>query len=155
MNIRNATNEDVDALTEMYVDIYEHIDVGEGWTRDTAREFMEYWLRSQPDLFFVGEVGGVVIGGIVANLKPWWDGRRLFDGEFFIDRQHQSKGYGSLLFKHLLEQAIRIYDAKYFEAITFADKEFPANWYVKLGLKKKEDRIVVEGNVSEILANLK
>ncbi|MBO7504680.1 GNAT family N-acetyltransferase [bacterium] len=52
---------------------------------------MSYWYDRQPDLFFVAEVDGRVVGGIVSGIKPWFDGNRLVDGELFVDKKYQER----------------------------------------------------------------
>ena len=54
----------------------------------------------------------------------------------------------------MLKEAIQKYEAVSFEAITFAGKEFPLNWYKKLGIIPDESAVLIKGNCSTILEKL-
>ena len=155
MNIRPATPEDLESVARLYAEVFNEASPSEHWTFERALALFEYWLKRQPDLFFVAEEDGVIIGGIAANIKPWFDGNRFQDAELFVHSNHKRKGLGTRLLARALEQAIEKYDAKTFEGITFANTDFPQSWYDTLGLKKDEDLTVITGDCRAVLEVLK
>ena len=136
INIRLIGDEDIKILGEIYSRVYEVFDIGEKWTPNTASKLIEYWFKKQPDLAFLAEYKGKVVGGFLSGIKPWWDGNHLFDGEIFVHPNFQNKKIGKTLFRKLLNEAIAKYDAKIFDAFTFNGSEFPLNWYKRIGFKK-------------------
>jgi hypothetical protein len=51
--------------------------------------------------------------------------------------------------------AIKKYNINSVEAITFNDREFPLSFYSKISLNKDQQLVLLEGNVQEIITNLK
>lgn len=146
--------EDIPQIAQVYVKAFGKTH-HENWTRENAEKLLYYWYNRHPDLFFVAKNDNIIVGAITMGIKPWWDGMRLQDGELFIDPKYQKQGIGKLLLLRVLEEAIDKYQTSTLEGITFSGNSFPQNWYEKIGLKKSEDLIIVTGNCSEILKNLK
>jgi len=84
------------------------------------------WVSS---LAFAAEYDGKIVGAFFAGIKPWWDGNHLFDGEIFVHPDFQNKKIGKALFKRILEEAVKKYDAKIFDAFTFNGSEFASGVY--------------------------
>lgn len=92
--IRLMKKEDLKKLAIIYARTYHVFDVGERWTAKSAITLMSYWMKRQPDLFFIAKYDGKIAGAFVAGIKPWWDGNHLVDGELFVDPDFQKKGIG-------------------------------------------------------------
>src|SRR3989304_4350667 len=56
---------DLEKLSEIYAKVYDEFDVGERWTKKKSYELLEYWIKRQPDLSFVAEVDGKIVGGFI------------------------------------------------------------------------------------------
>jgi len=153
--IREATTEDIPNLAIAYLNAFKAVDPDEIWTERQAAKLVAFFLNAQPDLAFVAEQEGEVIGGICGLAKPWWDGVHLVDTEIFLDPMGQQKGIGTRLFLHYLEEAIRLYDATKIEAITFKGLEFPSSWYIQLGFEDKNDWKIVFGDVATVTHRLR
>jgi len=54
----------------------------------------------------------------------------------------------------MLEKAVQKYNATSFEAVTFAGKEFPLNWYKKIGINPYEGEVLIKGNCKDIITKL-
>ena len=154
VNIREVIKEDLETLGEIFVEVYTVFDVGERWEKESAVKLMEYWFNKQPDLAYLVEFEDRIVGAFFTAIKPWWDGNRLFDGEFFIHPEFQNKKIGKKLFKKVLEEAVEKYDVKIFDAFTFNGPDFPLSWYKKLGFKEIKEWTMFSGNVQEVLKNL-
>ncbi|HEY1074490.1 MAG TPA: GNAT family N-acetyltransferase [Patescibacteria group bacterium] len=154
INIRLMNESDLDILAEVYCEAYRVFDVGERWEKDSARDLLAYWFKHQPDLAFVAEDDSKVIGAFIAGIKPWWNGNHLVDGEIFVHPDYQARGAGSRLLKVMFETAIEKYDADVWEALTFADHEFPLRWYKSLGFEPVKDLVLFSGDMKKALVRL-
>jgi GNAT superfamily N-acetyltransferase len=97
-----------------------------------------------------------ITGAFFADIKPWWDGPRMIDGELFVDSNQQSKGIGSILLRTLLNRARENYQATYFETITFMPESIhPLKWYMDIGFEKVDNLTVINGNIEQTLKKLK
>jgi N-acetylglutamate synthase-like GNAT family acetyltransferase len=155
MEIRLAKGKDLKNIAELYFKIFNEVAPDENWSQKQSLNLFRYWIKKQPDMFFVAEENNNIIGGMVANIKPWSDGNRVQDGEIFVAQESQKKSVGTKLFITLLEKAIDKYDVKTFEGITFAGDNFPTSWYKKIGLNQNKDLQLLEGGCKEILKRLK
>ena len=153
--IRLVKKEDLDDLAVIYKDLYDNADIGEDWSIEKAKKLLEYWYNKQGDLFYVAEEDGKPVGGCVSGIKSWFDGNRLIDGEIFVSKDYQEKHIGrNLMLEHLKQAKIK-YNANVMEFHTYGDEtEFPQNWYNRIGFKKDDELIIMNGNIEEILGHL-
>ena len=47
LTIRPINEEDIAALAEVFVRVYESFDVGERWSKESAQTLLGYWLKKQ------------------------------------------------------------------------------------------------------------
>ena len=154
--IRLVKKEDIKLLAPIYKDLYDDADIGENWSIESAERLLNYWYDRQSDLFFVSEEDGKVVGGVVSGIKPWFDGNRLIDGEIFVSNEYQGRHIAKDLFTTHLKAAKEKYNAKVMEFHTYGDEtEFPQNWYTRIGCKKDNELIIMNGNIDEIIDKLK
>ncbi|KKS14010.1 MAG: GCN5-related N-acetyltransferase [Candidatus Daviesbacteria bacterium GW2011_GWB1_41_5] len=149
--IRLCTEKALDVLADVYVKAYASVDVGEKWDQESAHKLLQYWLKRQPDLFFLAETDSKIVGGFVAGIKPWWDGNHLVDGEIFVDPGYQGKGVGSELSKVMFGTAMEKYGARIWDAFTFRKPDFPKGWYQKLGFKEVKEWMMISGDLENAL----
>lgn len=157
-NIRDINQGDIDELSYIFADAYRPEKTGEHWTADSARNVVEYWFKRSPsDMKILAQnKENKILGAFMADIKPWWDGPRMIDGEFFVSSNAQGNGIGKELLKTLIERAIKNYKANCFETLTFMpDEEHPLKWYLNLGFEKEKNLIVINGNLKKILDTLK
>ena len=154
--IRLVRKEDIKDLAIIYKDLYDDADIGEFWSIESAENLLNYWLDKQGDLFFVDEEDGHAIGAVMSGVKPWFDGNRLIDTEIFVSNKYQGKHIANDLFKIHLQTALEKYDAKVMEFHTYGDEnEFPQNWYNRIGFKKDNELIIMNGSIEEVIKYLK
>lgn len=155
ITIRLVQESDIDKLSEIYSRVFSEADKNKPWDKDHSFKHLLYWLKIQPDMFFGAfDVNNKPIGAIAVSIKPWRRSNRCSAGIIFVDSTCQKKETAKILFKTMLEKAIQKYETVSFEAITFAEKEFPLNWYKKLGIFPDEGAVLIKGNCKEILKNL-
>ena len=157
LKIRKIENKDLDYLAEVYNQTYspDIFDVGERWTKESAHKMLSYWLERNSDLAFLAEEDNKIIAGFFVDVKPWWDGNHLIDGEIFVHPDYQKKGIGTELSKFLYNLAIKRYKAIKFDAFTFKKSDFPLKWYKKQGFKEVKEWIIISGELKKILKKLK
>ncbi|MBP6943200.1 MAG: GNAT family N-acetyltransferase [Candidatus Buchananbacteria bacterium] len=155
ITIRNIQPADLQVLAEVYSKTYEAFDVGEKWTPETALQLLRYWFERQPDLAFLAEEDGEILGGFFAAVKPWWDGMHLVDGELFVHPDHQKKKIGTMLSKHMFTQAMEKYQAQVWDTYTFKNTEHPLKWYKAQGFDENKDWVMISGDLKEALKRLK
>jgi len=153
MNIRLAKKDDVSQITEVYMRAFNSANVGEKWTFEKSQEFMDFWLKIQPDLFFVAESNNKICGGAVGLIKPFWDGNYLTETELFVDPDFQKQGVGKNILKKLISEALNKYKIKSFDGLAYKNQKFPLEWYRKIGLEESK-LVYLEGDPKEILDNL-
>ncbi|MCF7865751.1 MAG: GNAT family N-acetyltransferase [Candidatus Pacebacteria bacterium] len=150
--LRLIEEKDLPSLSKALSKSFTQADPEKPWDEGHSYENLKYWIKKQPDLFYVaiGE-DGTPLGGMVVNIKPWRTDIRCNDGMLFVDPSSQSRGIGKDLFKKVIERALHKYNAETFEGITFAGKEFPMSWYEKIGIEKDEYAMVIVGKCKDIL----
>lgn len=153
-DIRDIQKEDIDLLAIIFADAYRPDKTGEHWTVETARDVVEYWYnRSPADMKILAQThDNKILGAFMADVKPWWDGSRMIDGEFFVSTNAQGHGIGRSLLIELSKRAVKNHGAKCFETITFEpDTEHPLRWYLSLGFEKVENLVVINGDLEELV----
>ena len=155
INIRSVSEVDLSVLAQVYTKTYEAFDVGERWTEASALELLRYWFKRQPELAFLAEENGKILGGFFAAIKPWWDGVHLVDGELFVHPEHQKKGVGTLLSRRMFTEAIEKYQATVWDTYTFKNTIHPLSWYQSLGFSENKDWVMISGDLQEALLKLK
>lgn len=154
--IRNVRIEDLKDLASIYKELYDDADIGEYWSAESAYELLKYWYDKQKDLFFVAEEDNKTIGAIMSGVKPWFDGNRLIDTEVFVAKEYQCKHNARQLFITHLKKAKEIYNANVMEFHTYGNQEeFPQCWYNRIGFRKDNELIIMNGNIEEVLNKIK
>jgi L-amino acid N-acyltransferase YncA len=153
--IRSAREEDIAALAAIYRRFYNSLEsLGERWCGEAAHKFVAHMYRRQADLFLVAEHEGIVIGGIVAAIQPWWDGNHLVEGELFIEPQHAQESTGKMLLKELLTRAHDKYQAVAWDTITPTLKGHPLSAYAEMGFSQVTHWAAISGDTRVLLARL-
>ncbi len=156
--IRDIYESDLNNLAALFISAFKPENTGEFWEYKSVYALMTYWYKRSPDklkILATDDLGNI-LGGFFSDIKPWWDGARLIDGEFFVHPTYQKLGIGSMLLKETLIRAKEHYQAVCYEAITFEpETQHPLSWYSKIGFKKEPSLLVMNGNIDCVLENLK
>jgi len=152
--IKLAEEKDLIPLSKIFSNSFTQADPEKPWDEDHSYEYLKYWFKKQPDMFYVAFDNENPIGATAVNIKPWRTGVRCSDGVIFVDTKYQKQGIGKMLLKKVIQEAKNKYNATIFEAITFAGDEFPLTWYKKIGINVDEHAVIIKGECEEILKNL-
>lgn len=155
LKIRRIDKTDLDTLAEIYTKVYSSdvFDVGERWTKRTAYELLFYWLKRNSELAFLVEDEKKIIAAFFIDVKPWWDGNHLVDGELFVLPEYQKKGIGSKLMKHMLDYAVNMHNVVKCDTYTVKGK-YPLKWYESLGFTEIKEWSMISVDIKEIMGNL-
>ncbi len=153
-NIRQANTTDLKELAQIYAYAYNSLNIGENWNEITALALIRFLYENQPDLFFVAEIDNKIIGGIVASIRPWWDGNHLIDGEVFVNPDYQKKGIGINLIKKLLTTAKNKYKAISWDTYTHTIHTHPLKWYKSIGFEEPSHWTMIVGDIEKVLNNI-
>lgn len=150
--IKLVQENNIEKLSEVFSKSFSEADKEKPWDIIHSKEYLLYWLKKQPDMFFGAfDNEGNPVGAMAVNIKPWRTGIRCSDGVVFVGTEHQKQGIAKTLFKKVIEEAVDKYNAIGFEAITFAGKEFPLTWYQQIGINPDEHAVLIKGNCKDIL----
>lgn len=152
--IKAVKKEDLPELAKVYCKTYAQTDAGENWEEPEALKLLNYLHSIQPDLAFLAEYQGRIVGGFLASVKPWWDGNHLTEGEIFVDPECQAKGIGTELSKTMYRTAKHARAVTHVEWITFRNQEHPLKWYKRQGFTEVKDWTIVAGCIDNIIKNL-
>ena len=154
VEIREIKEADIPEISTVYAEAFNNANLGEEWSQDTAKKFIEYWFNKQRDLFFLAIKEGNIIGGIVREIKPWWDGPRLVDYELFVKPEEQQQGIATQLMRQIIEGAIEKYGVTEIEGIVDGNSDFPQNWYKNIGIVTT-GLVHISGDTHQVLQHLK
>jgi L-amino acid N-acyltransferase YncA len=152
--IRPITHSDIPEVAKVYMNSFFEADPSEEWTLPKAEALIKFFLKAQPDLAFLIERDGVVAGAVLGIVKPWWDGNCLVETEIFISPEFKTRGIGTSLGVHYLQEAIKLYDVRSINTITFNEFDFPASLYSRIGFRDKTNWKVMVADVSEVVQKL-
>jgi len=152
--IRNIQEDEIEETARVYAAAFNKANIGENWTVESANKFISHWFKKQSDLFFIAINEKKILGGVVAEIVPYFKGNDLTHAELFVGPNFQGQGIAKKLLMSILEEAIKKYNVKFFSGIADKKEDFPIHWYQKLGMKKTR-WIFVEGDANKILLNLK
>lgn len=155
INLRLAKVDDLKPLAEIYVIAYNILEIGENWDKESAFELIKFLFEDQPDLFFVAEDDGKIIGAIVATVRPWWDGNHLIEGELFVRPDYQGKRIGVKLVRKLFTDAKEKYQVVAWDTYTHVVHKNPLAWYKKLGFEEIKNWKMITGNIDKVLRKIK
>lgn len=153
VEVKLLKHSEIPEAAVVYAEAWKKANVGEKWTSVAAKKFFEYFFRRQKALFFVASCEGKVVGGVVGEIVPWWDGAHLSNTELFVHPKFQNRGIAKLLLRATLRKAIRKYKITAFEGIADNQSEFPMRWYNRIGLKRTR-WTHVSGDPKEMLRKL-
>ncbi len=152
--IRLVKEEELSIIASILKRAYNSLNIGESWSDKESLNLIKWFYTNQSDLFFVAEDKNKIVGGIVALIKPWWDGNHLTDGEIFVDPDNQKKGIGKELIRSLFKTAKDKYQAVSWDTFTHIINEHPLSWYKKLGFEEIKHWQMITGDINKVLAKL-
>jgi predicted N-acetyltransferase YhbS len=154
INIKLMTEENIPEAAKIYADVFNQTYPDENWTVGSAKDLLNYFYKTQPDLFLLATDEGKVIGCVAGIIKPWWNGLSFSDGELFVKLEYQNQKVGKQLLREVIKRAVDRYKISGIQGLTDGRTRFPLSWYKRVGLRES-GYVHIEGEAQEILDNLK
>jgi len=152
VNIRLVNKNEISKTAKIFVGAFNAV-TEDHWDLQSAERYLSYGFARRPDLFFVAENEEAIIGGIFGEIHPWIGGDSLGEIELFVDQVHQGKGAGKRLLRAIIKAAIDKYHIIDYNFVADSSREFPFNWYKKVGMKTSP-WVFMSGNPTEVLKRL-
>ncbi|MCL2439046.1 MAG: GNAT family N-acetyltransferase [Alphaproteobacteria bacterium] len=152
MDIRQAQIADLAQLAKVYVECFATAE--ERWTELAAFGLLEHFMAGfGREICSVAVMNGAPIGGFFAKLRPWWDGLRITEIEFFVAPKYQNGIVGMSLAAVALERA-KTLGATAIEGLVFADEAPLLSMYARAGVEQNQSLTVVSGQIDDVLLKL-
>lgn len=103
MSIREMKQEDIPVCADILCSVYNNELWQCRWTKERAIEYLTDFYTMQKFVGYVVEEENIVVGGMFAHEKVWWNNSEVFVEEMFIKPELQRRGYGSMLLQKLEE----------------------------------------------------
>lgn len=152
--IKKMTAKDFNLVSKLYFEVYQNNQVNEKWTTSKAKKLIKQLYISQPDLAFIAQIDKKIIGGFLAEIKPWWDGNHLIVEEIFVAKNYQKNKIGTELTKTVLNLALKKYQIVKISLTTFKNLAFPFSWYKSLGFENSKNLVLMQAKPKNILSKL-
>lgn len=143
MNIRNIQEADIKACATLYAEVFSSDPWNEAWSKDLAAERLMHFYLSKG---FVGVIAENeegkdeahnVIGFVLGNTEPFYDGTWFYLREMCIKTDLQNKGFGTQL---LIRLEATLNDLAVKSIYLMTEKEIPAaDFYLKNGFSLSQE----------------
>ncbi len=136
VKIRKVTKEDLSTVGKIWASAFNDAYKWEHWSNENGVKIVSYMYEKQPDLFFLAEVDGEIVGATWGAIKPHLDGNHMVDGAVFISPKHQGRGLYRKLSLVRLKEATEKYKITGIQILASKADEFPVSFYKRLGFKE-------------------
>lgn len=142
MILKTLTREKRDETKALFLDVFSNEPWFDKWDEGQLACYIGELTDNSNSLSLVlYDENGKIVGGSLGYVFSWWEGREYFIKEFFISRDKQNQGIGSIF----LEEIYKYLKVEGIKAITLAtEKNFPAySFYEKNGFKELKDNVML------------
>lgn len=101
MIIRKLEEKDISACARILCNVYNNELWMCRWTEQTAEGYLRDFFEHSKFVGYVAEEESVIIGGMFAHEKIWWNNSEIFVEEMFVTPDRQGCGIGTALIKEL------------------------------------------------------
>ena len=67
------------------------------WGKEAAESYLTDFFEHKKFVGYVAEEGNIIVGGLFAHEKIWWNNSEVFIEEMFVVPEKQGKGIGTAL----------------------------------------------------------
>ena len=154
ISFKEMRDDDILECASLYADVYAQMDVHENWSIKSSEQLITFFYKTQPDMCFVAKDGDTIVALFISQIKPWWDGNHLVDGEICVNPKYQKEGIATRLSLKVYKAAIERYNIVQIDLVTF-NREFPLSWYKKQGFEIEKNTVRIFADSKVVLKNLK
>jgi N-acetylglutamate synthase-like GNAT family acetyltransferase len=129
--IREIAIEDIDEITELYIETYKKEPWNENWKKEIAKERIKDFIENNTAENYCINNENRIIGAMFARRNYYKDRKELYIDEFFIEYGNQRKGIGKF-FMEYIEKDIK--QKNYSSMVLLTKKAFPSEiFYQNIG----------------------
>ena len=131
--------QDLDEITDLYVETYKHEPWNETWDKNFARERLSNFIEHKISENYCIREGNKIIGALFGSRNFTPSIKEFYINDFFIDYHYQRKGIGEYFLKYI-EKDLK--EKKYFGMVLLTNKSYPCKlFYEKNGFFTIPDMI--------------
>ena len=101
MRIRELRETDISPCADILCSVYNNELWMCRWTKEVAESYLRDFFRHSKFVGYVAEEESVIVGGLFAHEKIWWNNSEVFIEEMFVTPCRQGRGVGTLLLKEV------------------------------------------------------
>ncbi|MDQ0971260.1 aminoglycoside 6'-N-acetyltransferase I [Neobacillus niacini] len=148
MKVSFLKTSDHEEMKKLFLDVFSNEPWFDKWNKEQLDLYMKDLTENHNSLSFaIFDENEKLIGCSLGYIFNWWEGREYFIKEFFISREIQSQGVGSI-FLTLLNDRLRVENVQHITLAT--EKTVPAyHFYQKNGFSVLENSAFLVKKVSE------
>jgi aminoglycoside 6'-N-acetyltransferase I len=126
--IRKIIIDDIDEITELYIETYKQEPWNKNWKNEIAREKIKDAIENNNAENYCINSDNRIIGAMLGRRNYFIDEKELYIDEYFIEYKNQRKGIG----KYFLEYIEKEMKQKNYSSIIFLTKKaFPSELFYK------------------------
>ena len=141
LHLRAVVHDDLDALTELFVECFNSPPWNDGWSHDAARDRLGALAGGQNFRGFVAVADARLVGMLLGQKERWVRHYHFALQEMCVRPSHQRSGVGTALLRHAADE-LRAEDVEKLYLITSPGDAAEA-FYTKLGFYRSRGRIVM------------
>lgn len=139
--IRKIEEEDLDALSELFVSVFNSEPWNENWTKEWAHERLSIIFQSYCFYGYIAEEKGIPVGAIFSRIGSYKGELELEIMENYVSASKQRNGVGKALMSELKLEAKKAGVACF---VLQTDKTtFAKNFYLKYGFQGHEENLLM------------
>ena len=141
LKIMGVTIDDIDEITELYMETYKKEPWKENWIKEIAKEKINDLIENNNAENYCIKYGTKIIGVMFGQRNYYIDKKELYIDEFFIEYNNQRKGVGKY-FLDYIENNIK--QRNYLNIVLLTKKAFPSElFYIKNGFHTSPNMILM------------
>jgi N-acetylglutamate synthase-like GNAT family acetyltransferase len=126
--IRKIIFDDVDEITELYIETYKQEPWNENWNKEIARERIKDAIENNIAENYCVNKDNKIVGVMFGHRNYFIDEKELYIDEFFIGHKIQRKGIGKYFLEYI-EKDIK--QKNYSSMVLLTKKAFPSELFYK------------------------
>jgi len=141
LKIRNVIIDDINEVTELYIETYKKEPWNENWVKEIAKERIKTAIESNIAENYCIIKDNKIIGAMFGHKDYFIDSKELYINEFFIGYNNQRKGIGKY-FMEYIEKDIK--QKNYSNIVLLTKRAFPSElFYKNIGFSTSPNMILM------------
>jgi aminoglycoside 6'-N-acetyltransferase I len=126
--IRKIIIDDIDEITELYIETYKQEPWNKNWKNEIAREKIKDAIENNNAENYCINSDNRIIGAMLGRRNYFIDEKELYIDEYFIEYKNQRKGIGKYFLEYIEKE---MKQKNYSSIILLTKKAFPSELFYK------------------------